>query len=89
MYKEYRDVSLNGAVSQLHMEMAGNHRASEDTISIIRTAVLKEKDNIRRAKSHLLRGNKTMFPIVRSVQRASNKRYQKIFKANRPNTFKQ
>ena len=55
MYKEYRDISLNGAVSQLHMEMAGNHRASEDTISIIRTAVLNKKDDIRRPRSHLLR----------------------------------
>ena len=89
MYKEYRDVSLNGAVSQLHMEMAGNHRASEDTISVIRTAVLKEKDNIRRAKSHLLRENGMKFPIIRSVARASHKKYRRIFKANRPNTFKQ
>lgn len=89
MYKEFRDISLNGAVSQLHMEMAGNHRASEDTISIIRTAVLNEKDNIRRSKSHLLRDNKVRFPIIRSVARASHKRYHKIFKANRPNTFKQ
>lgn len=89
MYKEYRDVSLNGAISQLHMEMAGNHRASQDTISIIRTAVLREKDNIRRAKSHLLRNNGLRFPIIRSVSRASSKRYTSIFKANRPNTFKQ
>ena len=71
------------------MEMAGNHRASQDTISIIRTAVLNEKDDIRRAKSHLLRQNGARFPIIRSVARASSKRYRKIFKANRPNTFKQ
>ena len=55
MYKEYRDISLNGAVSQLHMEMAGNHRASSDTISIVRTAVLNSKDDIRRPRSHLYR----------------------------------
>ena len=89
MYKEYRDISLNGAISQLHMEMAGNHRASEDTISIIRTSVLSDKDHVRRSKSHLLRGNGVKFPILRSVHRASNKRYSKIFKASRPNTFKQ
>jgi large subunit ribosomal protein L18Ae len=44
MYKEFRDVSLNGAISQLHAEMSGNHRAPEDTISIIRTAILNKKD---------------------------------------------
>ena len=89
MYKEYRDITLNGAVSQLHMEMAGNHRASRDTISIIRTAVLSSKDDIRRPKSHLFRENSLKFPIVRSTPRASQKRYRRIFKANRPNTFKQ
>ena len=89
MYKEYRDISLNGAVSQMHMEMAGNHRASEDTISIIRTAVLNEKDNIRRSKTHLLRENGVKFPILRSLSRASNRKYHRIFKANRPNTFRQ
>jgi large subunit ribosomal protein L18Ae len=89
MYKEYRDVSLNGAVSQLHMEMAGNHRASEDTISIIRTAVLNESANIRRPKSTIYRRNDLKFPIIRTVARASQKRYRRIFKANRPNTFRQ
>ena len=89
MYKEYRDISLNGAVSQLHQEMAGNHRASPDTISIIRTVVLNTKDEIRRPKSHLYRENGLKFPILRATSRASQSRYRKVFKANRPNTFKQ
>ena len=89
MYKEYRDISLNGAVSQLHMEMAGNHRASQDTISIIRTAVLNSKDDIRRPKSHLYRENGLKFPIIRTVTRASSRRYRSVFKASRPRTFRQ
>jgi large subunit ribosomal protein L18Ae len=89
MYKEYRDVSLNGAVSQLHAEMAGNHRASSDTISIIRTAVLNKKDEIRRNRSIQFRDTKLKFPILRTTSRASHKRYRAIFKANRPNTFHQ
>jgi hypothetical protein len=28
------------------MDMSGNHRASRDTISIVRTAVLNKKDDI-------------------------------------------
>jgi len=52
MYREYRDVSLNGAISQLHAEMTGNHRAPEDTIVIVKTAVLNSKDEIRRPRSH-------------------------------------
>jgi large subunit ribosomal protein L18Ae len=89
MYKEYRDVSLNGAVSQLHAEMAGNHRASPDTISIIRTAVLHKKDEMRRPKSIQFRDSKLKFPILRTVRRASQRRFRSIFKATRPNTFRQ
>lgn len=89
MYKEYRDVTLNGAVSQLHAEMAGNHRASPDTISIIRTAVLNKKAEIRRPRSIQFRDNKLKFPILRTVHRASQRRYRNIFRASRPNTFRQ
>ena len=32
MYKEFRDVSLNGAVSQLYMEMSGKHEAPLESI---------------------------------------------------------
>ncbi len=71
------------------MEMAGNHRASRDTISIIRTAVLNKKDDIRRPKSHLFRDNNLQFPILRTVPRASHKRYRAIFKGTRPRTFRQ
>jgi len=69
--------------------MAGNHRASPDTISIIRTAVLNKKDEIRRPRSNQFRDSKLKFPILRTVTRASHKRYRTIFKANRPNTFRQ
>ena len=89
MYKEFRDISLNGAVSQLHMEMAGNHRASRDTISIIRTAVLNSKDDLRRSKTHLFRDNGIKFPITRTVARASQARYRAIFKGSKPRTFRQ
>merc|ERR1712086_1183114 len=41
MYKEFRDVTINGAVSQLYSEMAGRHRANPGSIQIINTAVLK------------------------------------------------
>ena len=89
MYKEYRDVSLNGAVSQLHAEMAGNHRASPDTISIIRTAILTKKDQIRRPRSIQYRDSKVKFPVLRTVIRASQRKYRRIFRATRPNTFRQ
>lgn len=44
MYKEYRDVSICGAVSQMYMEMAGRHSAAQDSIQIIRTSVIGDAD---------------------------------------------
>merc|ERR1719240_2139041 len=38
MYKEYRDVTINGAMSQIVAEMAGRHRAQPGSIQIIKTA---------------------------------------------------
>merc|ERR1711971_97550 len=45
MYKEYRDVSLCGAVSQMYMEMAGRHSAAANSIQIIRTSVLEPRED--------------------------------------------
>ena len=53
--------------------MAGNHRVSQDTISIIRTVALNSKDEVRRPKSHLFRENGLRFPVLRSSQRASQR----------------
>merc|ERR1719488_316735 len=43
MYKEYRDLTINGAVSQMYAEMAGRHRAQPGSIQIINTAVIASK----------------------------------------------
>ena len=88
MYKEFRDISLNRAVSQLYMEMSGNHRANHDTIHVIRTSVLTKKSEIRRPRSLLYRDNKLRFPVIKTFPRASNRKYRTVFKANRPSTLK-
>jgi len=49
MYKEYRDTTLCGAVSQLYMEMSGRHSANHDSIQIIRTSVVENQDCRRAA----------------------------------------
>ncbi len=40
MYKEYRDVSLCGAVEQMYAELAGRHRARFASIHIVDTRVV-------------------------------------------------
>ena len=40
MYKEYRDVSVCGAVEQMYAELAGRHRARFGSIQIVDTRVV-------------------------------------------------
>merc|ERR1719224_289663 len=47
MYKEYRDNTLCGAVSQMYNEMAGRHSARADSIFIIKTLIQPDKDVLR------------------------------------------
>ena len=50
MYKEYRDVTLCGAVSQLYTEMAAKHKAIADTIHIVKATTVADKD-VRRSQT--------------------------------------
>ncbi|EGR33230.1 hypothetical protein IMG5_058490 [Ichthyophthirius multifiliis] len=84
---KFRDTTLNGAVSQLHMEMAGNHRAKFDTIQIIRTTTLTKRNIIRRPKSLEMRDSKLKFPIIKTIHRHSDRKYRKVYQAQRPKTY--
>jgi len=94
MYKEYRDVSLNGAISQLYLEMSSRHRARHDTIHILRASVIRntkaemEKGvvRVRRTKTTAYLKTSTRFPIVKNVHRPESKAFRNIFKAHRPTT---
>ena len=84
MYKEYRDVSLNGAVSQMYMEMAGRHKAHQKNIQIIK-AITVENNKLRRQKYIVFASNKSKFPNMKAIYRAPSKETKKTFAANRPN----
>jgi large subunit ribosomal protein L18Ae len=69
MYKEYRDTNICGAMSQMcnfqifyliDMDMAGRHRAREETIHIVRTCVVPES-KIKRAETKSFTVNKGLF----------------------------
>mmetsp|Transcript_21449 Transcript_21449/g.53697 ORF Transcript_21449/g.53697 Transcript_21449/m.53697 type:complete len:88 (+) Transcript_21449:2-265(+) len=85
MYKEYRDVTINGAVSQMYSEMAGRHRAQPGTIQIINTAVLKASECKR---DHVLEmhNSSLKYPVIRKIPMVS-KKMRTTFKARRPMTF--
>lgn len=89
MYREYRDLTLTKAVSQLYDEMAGRHRTRPRSIQIIRTAVVETKD-LKRADGMQYATRNVKFPLAHRV--ASGKRNQKAlssrtFSTVRPTTF--
>merc|ERR1712137_123997 len=44
MYKEYRDLTLTGAVAQMYEELSGRHRVRKANIQIVRTSELAAAD---------------------------------------------
>jgi len=89
MYREFRDLTLTGAVSQLYDEMAGRHRTRPRSIQIIRTATLTAKD-LKRSNGMQFAKAKVKFPLPHRVDFAKrNKKAlsDNTFTAVRPNTF--
>uniref|UniRef100_A0A7S0YJ75 60S ribosomal protein L18a n=1 Tax=Polytomella parva TaxID=51329 RepID=A0A7S0YJ75_9CHLO len=83
MYKEYRDLTLNGAVSQMYNEMASRHRVRFAQISIIRTATVPFTA-CKRANTKQFHDASIKFPITHKLARPSKPEFRTLFKANRP-----
>mmetsp|Transcript_130298 Transcript_130298/g.316538 ORF Transcript_130298/g.316538 Transcript_130298/m.316538 type:complete len:190 (+) Transcript_130298:87-656(+) len=87
MYKEYRDVNINGAVGRMYSEMAGRHRAQPGSIQIINTAQLPAS-KCRREHVKEMHNSKLKFPIITKLPMAI-KKLRSTFNAKRPMTFVQ
>jgi len=85
MYKEFRDVNINGAVSQMYAEMAGRHRAKPGAIQIINTTVLKAAE-CRRDHVKEMHNSTLKFPLIKKLPLVA-KRVRSKFTATRPMTF--
>lgn len=85
MYKEYRDLTMNGAVEQMYSEMAGRHRVRQPCISIIKAQVVPAALT-KRANIKQFHDSKIKFPLTRKVVRPAEPQYRSIFKGKRPNT---
>merc|ERR1719293_441415 len=72
MYKEFRDVTINGAVGQMYSEMAGRHRAQPNTIQIINTATLKPSE-CKRDHVTEMHNSKLKYPVIRKLPMVSKK----------------
>mmetsp|Transcript_34394 Transcript_34394/g.69478 ORF Transcript_34394/g.69478 Transcript_34394/m.69478 type:complete len:88 (+) Transcript_34394:1-264(+) len=87
MYKEYRDVNINGAVGRMYSEMAGRHRAQPGSIQIINTAQLPAS-KCRRDHMKEMHDSTLKFPVVTKMPLVT-KKFRSTFTATRPTTFVQ
>ena len=85
MYKEYRDVSVTGAVSQMYMEMSGRHRAVHDTIHVVKATTV-ENSKLRRPKTIANASPNAKFPKIKATYRAPSRAEKSTFIGFRPNT---
>jgi large subunit ribosomal protein L18Ae len=83
MYKEYRNTTLCGAMSNLYMEMAGRHSARAETLQVIRTSILPNK-SLRRANVQQVAAVNAKFPKTDLRKRAPTRALRTTFKAERP-----
>lgn len=64
MFKEYRDLTLNGAIEQMYTEMASRHRVRSHQIHIIKTVTIKAAD-CKRANIMQFHDSQIKFPVLR------------------------
>ena len=86
MYKEYRDVSMTGAVEQMYMEMSGRHRARWSSIQVLKVQLVADED-VRRPNTLQFMNEDLKFPLPQVQPRASSKTKRATYLAKRPTTF--
>ena len=84
MYREYRDVTLNGAIDTLYNDMAGRHRARARSIQIIRTATVANED-CKRVNVMQFHDQDLKFPLPHRQLRTP-KSLKKVFSCIKPQT---
>uniref|UniRef100_A0AC34RRT8 60S ribosomal protein L18a n=1 Tax=Panagrolaimus sp. JU765 TaxID=591449 RepID=A0AC34RRT8_9BILA len=72
MYREYRDVSRAGAVTQAYRDMGSRHRAQADRIQIIKVAEIKISE-CRRPAVKQFHDSKIKFPLSQRSQKRVNR----------------
>ena len=84
--KEFRDVTLCGAVHQMYMDMASRHHAKFLDIDIIGTTVLPPAQCLRPHIKQFL-AHKVKFPLMHRVTKKS-KKYKGTFLRTLPSTYR-
>jgi large subunit ribosomal protein L18Ae len=86
MYKEYRDVTVNGAIDKMYAEMASRHRARKSTIWVVDVSPIPAAKVKRDQVKQFINPN-IKFRLYNRVPRPSSKAFRKVYKASKPCTF--
>merc|ERR1711933_567487 len=82
MYREYRDLTVSGAVTQCYRDMGARHRARAHSIQVIRCEAVAA-NKTRRPLVQQMHDSKIKFPLPCRVQKQGGR----LIKANRPGTY--
>ncbi|KAM3858905.1 large ribosomal subunit protein eL20 [Diretmus argenteus] len=83
MYREYRDLTTSGAVTQCYRDMGARHRARAHSIQIMKVQIIAA-NKCRRPAIKQFHDSKIKFPLPHRVLRRQHK---PRFTTKRPNTF--
>uniref|UniRef100_A0A6M2DJ71 60S ribosomal protein L18a n=1 Tax=Xenopsylla cheopis TaxID=163159 RepID=A0A6M2DJ71_XENCH len=83
MYREYRDLTVGGAVTQCYRDMGARHRARAHSIQVIKVEEVKA-GNCRRPQVTQFHDAKIRFPLPKRVQQRN---LMPKFSVRKPRTF--
>lgn len=83
MYREYRDLTVSGAVTQCYRDMGARHRARAHSIQIIKVEPIAASKT-RRAHVKQFHDARIRFPLVHRVHHKGNR---KLFSYRKPRTY--
>ncbi|XP_030375197.1 60S ribosomal protein L18a [Scaptodrosophila lebanonensis] len=83
MYREYRDLTVGGAVTQCYRDMGARHRARAHSIQIIKVEPIPAAKT-RRVHVKQFHDSKIKFPLVQRVHHKGNR---KLFSYRKPRTY--
>ena len=83
IYKEYRDVTTEGAVQKMYNELAGTHSTKADDIYIIKVAEVATEELKHKAIAQFAHDG-VKFPVPKHTIRAAKPEQKRIFAAKRP-----
>merc|ERR1719219_204246 len=84
MYREYRDMSLPGAVTQMYRDMGGRHRARPGSIQVLRTARISSSA-CRRPQNKAMHNANIKFTLPRRVM-TKKAQHARRFAVSKPTT---